>query len=199
MDGDSLLARYAAVPRRLLTVSEYHRMAAAGILTEDDRVELIEGELVAMAPIGSEHAGTVNALTRLLVLALGTRGIVSVQNPVRLDERNEPQPDFAVLRPRPDDYRRALPGPDDVLLVIEVAESSLPYDRGPKRALYARHGLAELWIVDLAAGAVEVHRGPAGDTYGSIARVGADGVLTIAALPGIEIPAAVLLGVTADG
>ena len=89
-----LLSRYPATPRRLLTVDEYHRMGEAGILTDDDRVELIEGELVAMAPIGSEHVAATNALTRLLVLAVGDRGIVSVQNPVRLTRRSEPQPDF---------------------------------------------------------------------------------------------------------
>ena len=95
-----LLSRYPATPRRLLTVDEYHRMGEAGILTDDDRVELIEGELVAMAPIGSEHVAATNALTCLLVLAVGDRGIVSVQNPVRLTRRSEPQPDFAVGRSR---------------------------------------------------------------------------------------------------
>jgi Uma2 family endonuclease len=104
----SVLSRYPATPRRLLTVDEYHRMGEAGILTEDDRVELIEGELVAMAPIGSEHVAATNALTRLLVLAVGDRGIISVQNPVRLTRRSEPQPDLAVLKPR-DDYRTTLP------------------------------------------------------------------------------------------
>ena len=105
-----LLSRYPATPRRLLTVDEYHRMGEAGILTDDDRVELIEGELVAMAPIGSEHVAATNALTRLLVLAVGDRGIVSVQNPVRLTRRSEPQPDFAVpeaSRRLPDDAAAA--------------------------------------------------------------------------------------------
>ena len=97
MDREELgaLSRYPAALRRLLTVDEYHRMGEAGILTDDDRVELIEGELVAMAPIGSEHVAATNALTHLLVLAIGDRGIVSVQNPVRLTRRSEPQPDFA--------------------------------------------------------------------------------------------------------
>jgi Uma2 family endonuclease len=108
----SLLSRYPTVPRRLFTVDEYHRMGEAGILTDDDRVELIEGELVAIAPIGSEHIAATNALTRLLVLAVGDRGIVSVGNPVRLTQRSEPQPDFAILKPR-DDYRKTLPRPED--------------------------------------------------------------------------------------
>src|SRR6185437_14071647 len=116
-----VLSRYPA-PRRLLTVDEYHRMGEAGVLTEDDRVELIEGELVAMVPIGSEHVAATNALTRLLVLAVGDRGIVSVQNPVRLTQRSEPQPDFAVLRPR--NYRTTLPRPEDTMLAVEVANTS---------------------------------------------------------------------------
>ena len=117
MDREELrvLSRYPAAPRCLLTVDEYHRMGGAGILTEDDRVELIEGELVAMAPIGSEHVAATNALTRLLVLAVGDRGIVSVQNPVRLTRRSEPQPDFAALKPR-DDCWTMLPGPEDAML-----------------------------------------------------------------------------------
>jgi Uma2 family endonuclease len=104
-----LLSRCPSVPRRLLTVDDYHRMGEAGILTDEDRVELIEGELVAMAPIGTEHAASCNSLNRLLVLAVGDRGIVAVGNPVRLDRHNEPQPDFSVRKPR-DGYRVRLRG-----------------------------------------------------------------------------------------
>jgi Uma2 family endonuclease len=169
-------------------------MGEAGILTERDRVELIEGELVAMSPIGSNHSGTVNSLNRMLVVAVGDRGVVAVQNPVRLDDLSEPEPDFAVLKPREDDYRSATPRPDDVLLIIEVADTSLAYDRAVKRALYARHRLPEFWIVNLAAREVEVCRLPAGDDYQSRERVGRDGVLEPALLPGVVIPAARLLG-----
>src|SRR5580692_7657196 len=98
-----------------------------------------------MAPIGSDHSGTVNVLNRLLILAVGDRGVVAVQGPIRLDDLSEPQPDFSVLRPRDDFYRRALPLPPDVLLIIEVSNSSLHYVRTVKRALYARHGIPELW------------------------------------------------------
>ncbi len=115
-----MLSRYPAVSRRLLTVDEYHRMGESRILTEDDRVELIEGELVTMAPIGSEHVAATNALTRLLVMAAGDRGVVSVGNPVRLTQRSEPQPDFAVLGSR--DYRSALPRPEDTMLAVEVGD-----------------------------------------------------------------------------
>jgi Uma2 family endonuclease len=182
------------VVRRKLNVLEYHRMGEAGILTEDDRVELIEGELIAMSPVGSDHSGTVNSLTRLLVLAVGDRGVVAVQNPVRLDDHSEPQPDFAVLRPRADDYRRATPVPADVLLIIEVADSSLAYDRTVKRTLYASHGIPEFWIVNLGAGEVEVHRLPHDARYESVSRVGRGGMLGPALLPGVAIAVAALLG-----
>jgi Uma2 family endonuclease len=189
-----LLSRNPWVVRRPLTVAEYHRMGEVGILTPDDRVELIEGQLIAMSPIGSEHSGTVNAFTHNLVGALGRSGVVAVQNPVRLDDLSEPQPDFAVLKPREDFYRRATPVPDDVLLIIEVADSSLNYDRNVKRSLYARHGIKELWIVNLKAAEIEVCRSPKGEEYTSIARVGRDGVLEPHLLPGAVIPVAALLG-----
>jgi Uma2 family endonuclease len=184
-----VLSRYPATPRRLLTVDEYHRMGEAGILTEDDRVELIEGELVAMAPIGSEHIAATNSLNRLLVLAVGERGIVSVGNPVRLNRRSEPQPDFAVLKPR-GDYRTALPRPEDTMLAVEVANTSLDYDRNVKLALYARSGIPEAWIVNLAAEDVEAYQSPVADSYTSFTRAGRSDTLTIKAIPDVLIPVA---------
>jgi len=188
-----LLTRHPWVTRRALTVAEYHRMGEVGILHEDDRVELIEGELVAMTPIGSNHSGTINTLNRALVMAVGSRGVVAVQNPVQLDDLSEPQPDFSILRPRPDDYRRATPRPDEVVLIIEVADSSLAYDRAIKRALYARHGIPESWIVNLQANNVEVCLKPAGEAYTDISTIERDGTLEPQLLPGAAIPAAVLL------
>jgi Uma2 family endonuclease len=189
-----LLTRYPWVVRRPLTVAEYHRMGEVGILTEGDRVELIEGQLVAMAPIGSDHAGTANTLTRMLIQMVGDRGVVAVGNPVQLDDLSEPQPDFTVLKPRDDDYRRATPRPDEVLLLIEVANYSLAYDRNVKRSLYASHGIPEFWIVNLIAGEVEVCLGPEGAQYASVSRVGREGVLEPQLLPGVTIPVASLLG-----
>ena len=189
-----LLTRNPWVTRRPLTVAEYRRMGDAGILTEDDHVELIEGQLIAMSPIGSDHSGTVNVLTRALVRAVGDRAVVAVQNPVQLDDLSEPQPDFALLRPREDDYRKATPRPREVLLIVEVASSSLAYDRAVKRSLYARHGIPEFWIVNLAGNEVEVCRRPSGDQYASITQVGRDGLLEPELLPGAIIPAAVLIG-----
>jgi Uma2 family endonuclease len=189
MDREELgvLSRYPAAPRRLLTVDEYHRMGEVGILTDDDRVELIEGELVAMAPIGTEHIAASNALTRMLVLAVGERGIVSVGNPVRLTRYSEPQPDFSILKPR-GGYRQTLPRPEDTILAIEVANTSLRYDRLVKLALYARSSLPEVWIVNLASEQVEVYRGPEGDRYTSVAHAGRSDTLTIEGLPGISMP-----------
>jgi Uma2 family endonuclease len=169
-------------------------MGDVGILAERERVELIEGQLIAMPPITNPHAGTVNALSHRLVLSVADRGVVAVQNPVQLDDLSEPQPDFAVLKPREDYYRRATPRPYDVLLIIEVADSSLAYDRGVKQSLYARHGIPEFWIVNLAASEVEVCRAPESGRYASVSRVGRDGVLEPQLLPGATIPVAELLG-----
>ena len=189
-----LLSRNPWVARRALTVAEYHRMGEVGILTERDRVELIEGQLVAKSPIGSQHSGTVNWLSRRLVLTVGDMGVVAVQNPVQLDELTEPEPDFAVLKPRPDDYRLATPRAHEVLLIVEVADSSLAYDRNVKQSLYARHGIAAFWIVNLVAGQVEVCRSPSGDDYASVSRVGRGGTLEPKLLPGVSNPVDALLG-----
>jgi Uma2 family endonuclease len=192
LDEPRLLAANPWVTRRPITVTEYHRMGEVGILGERDRVELIEGELVAMSPIGSYHHGTVNNLNHSLVYAVGDRAVVSVQGPVRLDDFNEPEPDFVLLRPRPDFYRDAHPGPADVLLLIEVADTSLNYDRAVTRALYARHAIPEFWIVNLNAGEVEACREPNADGYASVARFGRDGAVEPALLPGVRIQLASL-------
>jgi Uma2 family endonuclease len=130
------------VKRRRFTVHDYHRMGEAGILHEDDRVELIEGEIVEMAAIGTRHFSCVNRLNRLLVMSVGDEAVISVQNPVRLNEHTELQPDLAVIRAR--DYRESLPEPDDVLLLIEVSDTTLAYDRGVKLPLYAKAGITEV-------------------------------------------------------
>src|SRR5215210_1805691 len=145
------------------TVHDYHRMGEAGILHEDDRVELIEGELVEMTAIGTRHFSCVNRLNRLLVMNVGDEAIVSVQNPVRLNEYTEHQPDLTVIRPR--GYRESLPMPEDVLLLIEVSDTTLAYDRGVKLPLYARAGIREVWIVDLPGETIGRHTDPSGEGY----------------------------------
>jgi Uma2 family endonuclease len=151
--------------RHLLTVDDYYRMAEAGVLAPDARVELIEGEIVDMAPMKSRHAWVVNELMRRLVTAVGDHARITCQTPLRLSQRSEPEPDLMLLRPRPDAYAASHPTAADVLLLIEVADSSLRYDREIKVPLYARHGVAEVWVVDLAAASFVVHRAPAGGAY----------------------------------
>lgn len=195
MDGSiASPALPAWVPRRALDVTAYHGMAAAGILRPDDRVELIAGELVWMNALGGPHMGAVMALTRMLVPLCSGAAEVSVQNAVRLDRYNEPQPDIALLRPRADQYRTAPPLAEDVLLLIEVADSSLRVDREVKAPLYARHGVPEYWVVDLAGRVVTLHRapGPGGHAEVSEARPGA--TLAPMLLPGAAIAVAEILG-----
>src|SRR5690606_16285512 len=135
--------------RHRITADEYHRMAEVGLLAPDARVELIEGEIIEMAPIGKEHTSVVDQLTRLFVRAVGDDAIVRVQGSVRLGSISEPEPDLVLLRPRTDFYRNQFANAPDILLVIEVSDTTLRYDREVKVPLYARHGVPETWIVDL--------------------------------------------------
>jgi Uma2 family endonuclease len=149
--------------RHRVSVWEYHKMAEAGIFGEDDRVELIEGEVVDMAPIGSKHAFVVSRLAQFFTLAARNLYLISVQNPIRLDHRSEPQPDIAVLKPG--NYMDNLPGASDVLLIVEVAQSSINLDRSVKLDLYARHAIPEVWLLDLMGGELLVCHQPADGQY----------------------------------
>jgi Uma2 family endonuclease len=153
---------------RSFTVDEYHRMVEAGILREDDRVELLDGQIVEMSPIGPRHAGCVSALNHLLIRRLGDTVILGIQNPLVLRPRSAPEPDVAVLRRKAGFYRDAHPGPDDVLLVIEVADSSAETDRDVKIPLYAAAGIREVWLVDLEHERVHVYRSPSGNGYADV-------------------------------
>ncbi len=174
------------VTRHRFTVEDYQQMGDAGILGEDDRVELIAGEIVDMSPIRPRHAACVNRSTRLLSRHVGDAGWVSVQNPVRLGDHDEPQPDLMVLRLGPD-YDRSLPTPADVLLLIEVADTSLSYDRRVKIPMYARAGIAEVWLVDLKGQVVLRYAEPHEGAYRRTERVGRGQRLTALNLPGLEI------------
>jgi len=154
-----------AVSRRLFSVEEYHEMADCGILTEADRVELLDGEIVAMSPIGSRHAACVKRLNGILTKSLPSQVVVSVQDPIHLGPRSEPQPDLALLKPRTDFYANAHPGPKDVLLIVEVAETSAESDRKLKLPLYAKAGIPEVWIWELSSKRVEVYPQPAGKKH----------------------------------
>jgi Uma2 family endonuclease len=173
---------------RRFTVEEFHRMVEVGILGERDRVELLEGEIIEMTPIGSRHAACVKRLSRFLTRNVGERAIVGVQDPLRLSATSdEVNPDVTLLHPKEDFYASGHPEPSDVLLVVEVADSSLGYDRGRKSAAYARAGIPELWIVDLEADVVLVRRDSDGRTYRLEEKRGRGARLEVLLLPGVEI------------
>jgi Uma2 family endonuclease len=182
------------VLRRRFTVDEYHRMGEAGVLHEDDRVELLDGEVVLMSPIGGPHTACVKRFTQLLVLRAHGQAIVSIQDPVELDELSEPQPDLALLRPRDDFYESAHPRPDDVLLAIEVGDSSVRFDREIKAPLYARAGVREVWLVDLPASEVSVCRRPGAEGYEDVVVKRRGDVLRPEALPDVTINVDEILG-----
>ena len=183
-----------AARRRPFTVGEYYRMAEAAILTEEDRVELIAGQIVAMSPIGSRHAACVDRLNSLLHSQPRLAGIVRVQSPIALDAYSEPEPDVVLLRPRTDFYADAHPTASDVLLAIEVADTSADYDREVKLPLYAQAGLPEVWLIDLQKGHIEVYARPQGSAYQQRVEVTADATLTSPTVAGLELAAADVLG-----
>jgi len=182
------------VHRHRITVEEYYRMAEVGLLAPDARVELIEGEIIDMAPQGVTHASVIRRLARLLLLAAGTRASVSVQLPLRLDQFSEPEPDFTLLKWREDEYAATHPGPSDTLLVIEVSQSSLQYDRSRKLPLYARHGVPEVWIIDVGKSLLHTFDSPhVPDPNGSPAEyrrrssTPQPGIMRLQALPDLAI------------
>jgi Uma2 family endonuclease len=170
-----------------ITVDEYHRMAEVGLLAPDARVELIEGVIIDMAPIGTFHAVVVDRLNVLLVHAVGEQGIVRVQGPVELSRSTEPLPDFAVLKPRENAYRRAHPQGADTLLAIEVSDTTLRYDRHTKLPLYARHGVQEVWIADVNRACLHVCRSRTDVGYSDIQVLTDPGRLAIPLLDDVSV------------
>jgi Uma2 family endonuclease len=148
------------------TAEEYHRMGEVGILPPDVRVELVDGEIKRILPIHPPHASIVNRLNAVLAAKLQGRAVVAIQNPIRLDDYNEPQPDVTVLLFRNDYYARQHPTPTNVLLAIEVADTSLSYDRGEKMPRYGRAGIPESWLVDVQSGTITVFTEPHAGGYG---------------------------------
>ncbi|HEY5618013.1 MAG TPA: Uma2 family endonuclease [Vicinamibacterales bacterium] len=183
------------VIKRRFTADDYQRMGQAGILSSEDRVELIDGDVVAMTPIGPRHSACIDRANRALVTLLGDRAIVRVQSSVRLDRYNEPEPDVVLLRPQADFYASRLPGPADILLIIEVAESSLGYDREVKAPLYAGSGVQEYWIVDLNTNQLVCCSDPADGAYRTLRHHRRGESLTPVELPGCSIGVNDLLGV----
>ena len=181
------------LPTRRFTVDEYYRMADAGILGAQERVELIEGEIIQMAAIGSRHSGVVKRLNRLFSRGLGDAVLVQVQDPVRLSDLSEPEPDIALLRPKPDDYTGAHPGPADTLLIVEVADATVGFDRGIKAPLYAVSGISEYWLVDIAAETIEVYRDPGPTGYREVSKHRRGCVLHPLAFPDFDVPVDAIL------
>jgi Uma2 family endonuclease len=158
------------VLRKLFTVEQYHRMHEVGVLTDTDRVELIRGEIIQMSPIGTKHAACVMRLIDLFSQALGQRVLTNVQNPLKLANDSEPQPDVCLLKRKDDYYASAHPTPADVYLVIEVADTTIDFDRTSKMPLYAESGIIELWLVNLNDQCIEVYREPQADRYENISK-----------------------------
>jgi Uma2 family endonuclease len=177
-----------APARYRFTVDAYHRMGDAGVLTEDTPVELIDGDIIAMSPVGSRHVACVNRLDDLFHERLPRNSvIVQVQSPVVLGEHYEPEPDVAVLRFRADYYAEALARPADVLLLVEVADSSLPFDQEVKLPVYARAGIPEVWIADLDGGTIERYTDPTNEGYARSESAGHGTSLAAATLPALVI------------
>lgn len=188
------MLRTGKVAKRSFTVEEYHRMAEAGILHEDDHVELIEGEIFEMAAVGSRHAACLDRLTKLFTQRFNEDAIVRVQSPIYLPDNSEPEPDLALLRSRDDFYAGGHPAPEDVLLVVEVSETSVEYDSEVKLPLYARAGIPEVWLVNLPERKIEVHSRPVDGEYRQSTRYRSGDSLTSATVSAPGLPAAEILG-----
>ena len=175
------------VRRHRLTVQDYYRMAEVGLLAPDARVELIEGEIIDMPPSGPPHAGVLSLLSGRLFAGAEEKAIVRPQLPLRLDDFSEPEPDFVLVRPRSDHYSRSHPTASDALLVIEVSQSSLRFDRKRKLPLYARHGIPEYWIVDVVKPVLHMFRSPHGERYLHGSSIPRPGLTGLRALPDLSV------------
>ncbi len=167
------------LPRKKFALEEYHQIIASGVLREDYLIELIEGEIFEMSPVGFRHASCVNRLNQLLSLKLGDKAIISVQNPIKLNDNSEPQPDLVLLKPRDDFYATQHPTPEDIFLLIEVADSSIEFDRTFKIPIYAENKIEEVWLVDLNQNLLEVYQNPQKNYYQNITKLAYEDSLTL--------------------
>jgi Uma2 family endonuclease len=176
------------IPRpHRVTTQEFFRMGEAGVLDPEARIELIEGEMIDMPPIAPPHAGRTTRLTLLLIEAIGRRAVVSTQNPILLGDLSAPHPDIAILKPRDDFYSSEHPQAEDVLVVIEIADSSVRYDRTRKLPLYARYGIPEVWLIDIPARTIWVHRAPENGAYRTSFQLGPPYRISPSMLEGVEL------------
>jgi Uma2 family endonuclease len=184
----------AWVPERTrISVDRYQKMIATGVLTKYDRVELIDGDILDMAPIGSPHSAVTARLNKLLVLAAGDAAMLSPAGSIVLGDYSQPQPDLMLLKAREDFYAARNPVAEDVLLLIEVSDSSFGYDMGKKRDLYARFGVDEYWVVDIRGKRVHVNRGATQAGYSEAVACAADDVVSPRAFPAFQVRVATLL------
>lgn len=175
------------ITRHRINAEQFHKMAEVGMFVPGERVELIEGEIIDMAPIGSFHCGNVDWLNQIFIQSCLGKAIIRVQNALSLSPTVEVYPDLALLKPRADFYRHAHPGPNDVLLVIEVADSSAAFDRSVKAELYARHGIVEYWIVDIPARSIRFHRAPQDGRYTDITATETPGPTVVPGLTDVSV------------
>ncbi len=182
------------VTRHAFTVDEWHRLAEVGLFVNDSRVELFDGEIIELEPITPRHAVCVNRINRALILTVGDQAVVRVRNPVILGDRSEPHPDLSLVRPPLDRYLDGHPTPADAFLLIEVADSSLTYDRDTKASAYGRAGVTQTWVVDLDREVVLVFSRPGPDGYQDRREVGRGSQLEVTALPGITVAVDYILG-----
>ena len=182
----------AVVARRLFTVEEFHRMGEAGVIAPEERVELIEGEIVAMSPIDDRHLNGTILANFALSHRLGTEVVISVQNPLLLGEGSEPYPDLVVLRRRPGGYSRDSIAAD--VLLVEISDTTLRYDLGSKAALYARHGIPEYWVEDIPGDPIVLHRDPTPEGYRTVTSLGRGERLSPLAFPAVDLRTDDLLG-----
>ena len=175
------------ITRHRINAEQFQKMAEVGMFVPGERVELIEGEIIDMAPIGSFHCGNVDWLNQIFLQSCLGKAIIRVQNALRLSPIVEVYPDLALLKPRADFYRSAHPGPDDVLQVVEVADSSAAFDRSVKAELYARHAIPEYWIVDIPGRCIRFHHAPADGRYTEITATETPGPTAVPGLAGINV------------
>ena len=180
--------------KRLFTVQEYHLMSEAGVFANHERVELIEGEIIQMAAIGTRHASCVKRLNRRFSVIPEEIAILGVQDPIQLTERTEPQPDVVLLQPRADYYETAHPIPSEVLLLVEVSDSTVNFDRDVKVPNYARSGIQEVWLWDLEANCLEVYREPTANGYTSIQKFERGEIISPLAFPDFQVSVNLILG-----
>ncbi len=179
--------------KHLTNIHEWHRMGEAGVFSENNHIELIDGEILEMAPIGFNHAGHLNRLTSVFSFLLADNAVLSVQNPLQLSHFSEPQPDFMLLKPEANFYSSRHPNADDVLLLIEVSDSTLAFDQNQKLQLYARHNIPEYWILNLIDNCLEVYRQPHSESYEQKTTLRTGDNLTLSQLNDISISVSAIL------